>query len=143
MSIAIGRINLDYLAAKYAQDVVSHEDIVGMENSVSKALAVLQEHGVYGSFLYLLAKEGNNGKILVAAMVELLHKTGFQYNEAKKPKTTKAILDHIIDNVSNASLQRILFAKELIEQMFVYVRYGEKAKEPPPATDPRGTGDIT
>jgi uncharacterized linocin/CFP29 family protein len=144
MSITTGRINLDYLTAKHAQKVVSHESVEGMENSVSKALGVLQEHGVYGSFLYLLAKEDNNGKILVTEMIDLLHKAGFLYDEGKKPEKTKDILDHIINTVSNASLQRLLFARELIEQMFIYVRYGEKAKEtsPSPSSEPSDAPDA-
>lgn len=140
MSITNGRINLDYLAAKYAQKVVGNKD---MENSVSKALGILQEHGVYGAFLYLLAKEGVNGRKLCDNMIELLHEAGFPYEAEKKPTTTKDILNHVIDNVSSASLQRLLFAKELIEQMFVYVRYGEKAKELPPAIDQQDAGDDT
>lgn len=144
MSITTGRINLDYLAAKYAQMAVGPD---GMENSVTKGLAVLQEHGVYGAVLYLLAKEGSNGQKLCDKIIDLLHDAGFAYEAEKKPATTKAILDHIINNVSNASLQRLLFARELIEQMFIYVRYGEKAKEtspsPVPATALQETGDET
>lgn len=144
MSITTGRINLDYLAAKYAHKVVGNKD---MENSVSKALGVLQEHGVYGAFLYLLAKEGSknedNGRILCNNMIELLHEAGFPYKTEQKPATTKDILNHVIDSVSSASLQRLLFAKELIEQMFIYVRYGEKAKDSPTSTELQDAGEDT
>jgi hypothetical protein len=48
--------NLDRLAAQHAQAVVQSGD-QNIETTVTKALGVLQEHGVYACFLYLLAKE--------------------------------------------------------------------------------------
>lgn len=130
MNMEIQRINIDFFAAKQAQDVVGM-NCIGMENSVTKTMGVLQEHGVYAAFLYLLAKEGGNGIALTGKMITLLHEVGFCHEEGKKPETTSEILSHVNEKVSNVSLQRLIFAKELLEQMLIYTRYGEKARIKP------------
>jgi len=127
-------INLDYWAAFHAQKVVKQSDDI--DNTVTKAMGVLQEHGVYASFLYLLAKERtkekDNGMILVKEMLELLKCLGYQCKENHKPENVEDILQFVNENVSKDSLQRLLFAKETLEQMLIYARYGAKAKEKKP-----------
>lgn len=52
--------NLDRLAAKYAQQIIANtkaKKASDIDNTITKALGVLQEDGVYACFLYLLAKE--------------------------------------------------------------------------------------
>lgn len=115
--------NLDYLAARHAQQLVqaAHKDNAKareVENSVTKALGVLQENGVYACFLYLLAIE----KTIIEAMLALLDELGIQ-NTANAP-----VLDHIATNVTR-DLHRLLLAKEALEQMLIYARYGAKARQ--------------
>ena len=59
MSNVVKIVNLDYLSAQCAQELVCEHDI---EIAATKALGVLQENGVYACFLYLLAKEKEIGK---------------------------------------------------------------------------------
>jgi hypothetical protein len=118
--------NLDRLAAQHAQAVVQSGD-QNIETTVTKALGVLQEHGVYACFLFLLAKEKANGKTVVEKMLDLLAGLGFGWGQPadQKPET---ILKHINEKVS-IDLERLLLAKETLEQMLIYARYGAKARE--------------
>lgn len=131
--------NLDRLAAQHAQKIINHavdEKKVGdkekkklagnVDNTVTKALGVLQEDGVYACFLYLLAKEKENGGAVVEEMLDLLEGLGFGWG---KPANTKpeTVLQHISDKVT-ADLERLLLAKETLEQMLIYARYGAKAR---------------
>lgn len=119
-------INLDRLAAQHAQALIksAKDDI---ETTVTKALGVLQEDGVYACFLYLLAKEKENGKATVAEMLNLLDGLKFDWG---KPTSNKPedILSHITEKVT-VNLERLLLAKETLEQMLIYARYGAKARQ--------------
>lgn len=127
MSNDNGIVNLDYCAAFHAQNIVKNSDEI--DNTVTKTMGVLQEHGVYASFLYLLAKEKENGMMLVQEMLDLLYRLGYVWKENHKPKSVDDILRFVNEQVSCSSLERLLFAKETLEQMLVYARYGAKAKE--------------
>lgn len=124
--------NLDRLAAQHAQAIVKKGD-TNIETTVTKALGVLQEDGVYACFLYLFAKEKDNGKAVILEMLNLLEKFGFGWD---KPKTEDgkddlspdAVLKHIIDHVTQ-DLERLLLTKETLEQMLIYARYGAKARQ--------------
>jgi hypothetical protein len=121
--------NLDRLAAEHAQQFIrltfgqKHGDV---DNTVTKALGVLQEDGLYACFLYLLAKEKDKGKHLTTEMLGLLEKLGFGWG---KPSAQDAasILKHLTDKVT-VDLERLLLAKEVLEQMLIYARYGAKAR---------------
>jgi len=66
-------------------------------------------------------------------MLDLLAGLGFQ--DWAKPTITnprdrsKTILKHLSDNVTGDRLERLLLAKETLEQMFIYARYGAKARK--------------
>lgn len=123
--------NLDWLAARFAQQVISRT--IGtkpteIENTVTKALGVLQESGLYACFLYLKAKEGKNGDVVIDEMLNLLDSLGFGWG---RPTSLKAeeVLSYIIEKVTGTdSLERLLLAKETLEQMLIYARYGAKAR---------------
>jgi hypothetical protein len=119
--------HLDRLAAQQAQAVIANTNSSSVENSVTKALGVLQENGVYACFLYLLAKEKDNGKEVVDKMLELLLIMDFGSN---KPdiNNPEDVLAYIIDNVT-VDLERLLLAKEILEQMLIYARYSAKAHQ--------------
>ncbi len=118
--------NLDFLAALYAQEVVNKQDDI--ENTVTKAMGVLQENGVYACFLYLLAKEGENGKAVVNGILDLLKSSGLGVDD-EKPEAAEEILAFVSEKVCACSLEKMLLIKEILEQMLIYVRYGAKAKE--------------
>ena len=125
-----GDRNLDRLAAKYAQAFIAktipYKKAGDLDNSVTKALGVLQEDGVYACFLYIMAKQDvtvrNN---LIPEMSNLLGNLGFSkkgYNNGNGHE----LLDYIANEVTT-DLERLLLAKETLEQMLIYARYGAKA----------------
>ena len=120
--------NLDCLAAKHAQTLVENGD---METTVTKALGVLQEHGVYACFLYLLAKEkeGHKGKKTAKQMIVLLQESELAPDGQISEKPTD-ILHYINEHVSSARLKKLLLIKDLLELMLIYSRYHAKAAEP-------------
>lgn len=145
MSEQITLRNLDRLAAQHAQEIIKrlvNEDEKGnkeikkaataADNTITKALGVLQEDGVYACFLYLLAKEEENGTVVVEEMLRLLENLGSGWNAPKKngriDTRSEQVLFHIGGKVT-VDLERLLLAKEILEQMLVYARYGAKARE--------------
>jgi hypothetical protein len=124
-------INLDRLAAQHAQALIkdANDDI---ETTVTKTLGVLQEDGVYACFLYLLAREKENGKATVKEMLNLLEGLGFGWNKPMKngqvDLSPDVVLKHITDHVTQ-DLERLLLTKETLEQMLIYARYGAKARQ--------------
>lgn len=121
--------NLDRLAAQYAQAVIrtarNNNLAKDIENSVTKALGVLQEEGIFACFLYLKAKEEKNGDVIVDEMLNLLDALGFGWG---KPASNKAedVLSYITDKVT-VNLERLILAKDILERMLIYARYGAKA----------------
>ncbi len=127
-------LNLDRLAARYGQTVIQkladgkNEKKVkprDADNSITKALGVLQENGVYACFLYLLAKEKENGEVIVGEMLNLLQDIGL-WGKADVSSAEKK-LSYIADKVA-AELEPLLLAKETLEKMLIYARYGAKAR---------------
>ena len=121
-------INLDYWAAFHAQKIIKESDN-NIETTVTKTMDVLREHGVYACFLYLLAKEKDNSHNVICEMLELLYHLGYCWEKNKKPETVEDVLNFINEKVSNGSVERLLFAKEILDQMLIYARYGAKANE--------------
>ncbi len=128
------QLNLDRLAAKYAQKIIhrtENKKASDVDNTVTKALGVLQENGVYACFLYLLAKEKENGTVVVEEMLNLLEGLGFGCGKPGDNRVEQ-ILQYITDKVSGdperVGLERLLLAKETLEQMLIYARYGAKAR---------------
>lgn len=116
--------NLDYLAAKHAQEIVRalSADPKKAEISITKTLGVLQENGVYACFLYLLAKEKEKerGKEIIRQMRELLNALGIENAPADDLEYAREI---------TKDLFTLLPAKEALEQMLIYARYGAKARQ--------------
>lgn len=128
--------NLDYLAAKNAQAIIStNKDAQSkpddVDNLVTKALGVLQENGVYACGLYLSSrtqkKEQDIAKTVRSQMVTLLDTLGFGWTRPTE-ETAETILTYLSDKVAgDPNLERLLLAKETLEQMLIYARYGAKA----------------
>jgi hypothetical protein len=141
--------NLDKLAARCAQQVIARtrdkdrkdklctrQSAGDVDNTVTKALGVLQENGIYACTLYLLSRTQDDEQQIAAVitdeMLELLAGLGFEGWE--KPAITddgrksEVILKHISEQVTGGNLERLLLAKETLEQMLVYARYGAKAR---------------
>jgi hypothetical protein len=131
-------MNLDLMAAQRAQEIVKRakgggEDASGLDNTVTKTLGVLQEDGVYAAFLFLLSrtdKEKKRAKIVREEMLELLGGMGFAW-DGSKPDKAEDVLSYITKKVTGGAgaeaLERLMLAKETLEQMLIYARYGAKA----------------
>lgn len=133
------QLNLDRLAAQHAQKIIQRavdEDnesdrekkkrAGNVDSTVTKGLGVLQENGVYACFLYLLAKEGDNGGVVVEEMLDVLDGLRFGWGKPAD-KSTGEVLSYITDKVT-VDLERLLLAKETLEQVLIYARYGAKAR---------------
>jgi hypothetical protein len=128
--------NLDYLAAKFAQAVVNQNKQDGrkpddVDNLVTKALGVLQENGIYACGLYLSSrtqpKEQDIAATVRAETLKLLEALPFGWSRPTRDNT-EATLTYLAEKVAgDPSLERLLLAKETLEQMFIYARYGAKA----------------
>lgn len=131
MSNSMVQFNLDRLAAQHAQEIIrrTNDKKAGdIDNTVTKALGILQENGVYACFLYLKAKEKMNGDVVVEEMLNLLDGLGFCWGKPPSNKT-EDVMRHITEKVTETNhLERLLLAKETLEQMLIYARYGAKAR---------------
>ncbi len=121
--------NLDYLAAKHAQELVKNTpaDAKEIEKIITTTLGVLQENGVYACFLYLLANQKEKGPQVIAKMLALLQALQFPA-PPKANASNQAVLQYVTEHIT-ADLQDLLLAKEALEQMLIYVRYGAKARQ--------------
>jgi hypothetical protein len=122
--------NLDYLAARQAQELIwaaqnDNAKPKDVENTVTKALGVLQENGVYACFLYLYASEGKTGEKIAAESLALFEALEFPTPPANP--SSKDVLGYVAEEVTKDNLSRLLLAKETLEQMLIYARYGAKA----------------
>lgn len=115
--------NLDYLAAKHAQSVV---DAGVEENLITKALAVLQEQGVYACVLYLVANGKENGSVIIPKMLALFR--DLQLSDLSSDNVSEQDALQYVANHLASDLPRLLLAREALEQMLIYARYGAKAR---------------
>lgn len=118
--------NLDYLAAHHAQEVVRalSGDPKKAEISITKTLGVLQENGVYACFLYLYAREGETGLKIAAEVLNLF--ASLKFSAAPNASSQDETLKYVAEEIAK-ELPTLLLAKEALEQMLIYARYGAKA----------------
>jgi hypothetical protein len=90
------------------------------EKVFTNALAVLEEQGPYACFLFLEAREGKAGQEITQHMTRFLGSILDTKANNNKP------LDFVRTIASD--LDRLLFARDLLRQAFVYARYHAKAR---------------
>jgi hypothetical protein len=115
--------NLDLKCAELGGELAKVKTDKGQlvdEKVFTNALSVLEEQGPYACFLYLQAREGKLGHEITTKATEFLSKTLTASNNDKKP------LDFLKDLASG--LDDLLFARDLLRQVFVYARYHAKAR---------------
>ncbi len=114
--------NLDLECAKLGRELADlKSDGKPIEEKVfTSALGVLEEQGPYACFLYLQAREGNAGHIITKRGTEFLGKVfGDNTNARELLKFLQGLA---------SDLDRLLFARDLLRQAFVYARYHVKAR---------------
>lgn len=129
-------INLDWLAAKHAQTMIAglaqSRDAVsakGLDTSVTKAIGVLQENGVYASVLFLLTrskKELAYSKLIVEHMLNMLTEVNANWSFSRDFRNPNTLLGEI-NNQIISDLAQAIWVKELLELMLTYARYSAKA----------------
>ncbi len=131
--------NLDYIAARYAQEIVKEAaSAETLERLATKALAVLQAQGVYALVLFLCSrtkKEKAAAGVIRKHLIFELHderdNTGRSLpglDDISMPQSNRIqeVLDFFIKDIA-ADLDRLLLVRDLYEQTLIYVRFGAKA----------------
>jgi len=113
--------NLDAVCAALGRKLgTSGDKPKDTANSITKALGVLEEQGVYALFLYLHARE--NGKFSEDLMNFL--RNDMQLIQGEKKDEPFGALEELAKNLDD-----LLFARELLHQVLVYARYHAKAAQ--------------
>lgn len=155
--------NLDRLAAVYSQKMIG---VIGLatkketkpveaaqaDTLYTKALGVLQEHGLYALALYLLYRSGNQmgtdstkyeaeeliATQTLALLLQLLGEEVLSdlqvkpeqivtWDQLNARQQKDAILVYISSRLCASDLGRLLFIKELFSQTLTYARYHARA----------------
>lgn len=115
--------NLDAACATLGHELgTSGQKPKDTENSLTKALGVLEEQGVYAMFLYLHAREKEFGKSTSKKLMEFLRQNVPGNWSADKDNEPFGDLQDLAKNLDN-----LLFARDLLHQALVYARYHAKA----------------
>lgn len=120
--------NLDLQCASHAKEIA---EVIKEEDTIGKALGVLQEDGMYAFYLYSLALEKKakykeKARAIINQSSKLLKKYSLIGNDAITAVNVRDIIAPLTNN-----LDKLLFAKELLERTLVYARYHAKAIEKP------------
>jgi len=116
--------NLDAVCAKLGAKLASSGN-KDTENSITKALGVLEEQGVYALFLYLHAREKQWGQTTSNELASFLR---------QNPSPQDALLGAHNDLFTAlqqlaGDLEKLLFARDLLHRALVYARYHAKAAQ--------------
>ncbi len=111
--------NLDLACAKAGQKIAKKSDL---EKTITDALAVLEEQGVYALFLYLNMKDER--KQISRALASFLKKT-----PSKEPliKEDNGNISRLIQKYIATDIDKLLLAGDLLRQTLIYARYHAKA----------------
>ena len=130
--------NLEPLAATAAAEMANADaDAKAIENTITKALMVLSEQGVYAFGLFLATrkeKESRSAKGIHRAVASLLAET--KLAEAGKhdmrteeyPGYYKELTESRRGEDTVHALQRLLLTKQLLETALTYGRYHAKSR---------------
>lgn len=118
--------NLDAACAKLGAKlaVSSNKDI---ENSITKALGVLEEQGVYALFLYLHARERNWGPTTSRELASFLRAQPSKQNALLGTNTNNEPFEALQQLATD--LDKLLFARDLLHHVLVFARYHAKAAQ--------------
>jgi len=119
------KLNLDQLAAQYAQKIVA-DGKADIENLITKTLGVLQEQGVYACMLFLFSRTSNEKSLAEKTRPHLYNLLKALPMFADKEITDQNALEFFAGTVCD-DLDTLLMVKEALEQMLIYARYGAKA----------------
>ena len=128
--------NLDAACAALGHELgTSGQKPKDTENSLTKALGVLEEQGVYALFLYLHARE--KGKFSENLMKFLCSEDVGLVRDQRDNEPFGALQELA------KKLDDLLFARDLLRQVLVYARYHAKAAQAAGAGDSDSGGQTT
>lgn len=119
MVIQMDQNNLDYICAKYGQDIPQDKS-KDLETTIQKSLGVLQEDGLFAFVLYLESKNSAVNKRIKNKTAKLLYEVGLT-DDSNDRNMRKKILE------ITKSIDDMFLAKDIIEKTLVYARYRAKA----------------
>ena len=134
-------VNLDFLCARYGQEIVKSIESMerevrksDIENMLQKSLGILQEDGIYAFTVYLDSEgafkddaDGRDKEKVVKGILKnvwsLLSDTGIALVNGE------CMRDVVYTGLQRLSedLDKLFLAKDLIEKCMVYARYHAKA----------------
>ena len=120
--------NLDAACADLGHElgtmVAKHKTSKDTENSITKALGVLEEQGVYAMFLYLHAREKDLGAWFRQELMKFLRLEDVGLVPERGDNEPFGALQELAKNLDD-----LLFARDLLHQVLVYARYHAKAAQ--------------
>lgn len=123
--------NIDFIAAKSGFDIVdklmeSEGSKNGMmpkeiESFINKSLGVLSSNGVYALWLYLQASNKNGEENNKIDIVKILKECNIELESSVGRSQEEKII------YLSTDIRKLLFAKQVLEQAFIYARYRAKS----------------
>lgn len=113
--------NLDVECAKLGRALAQLDKV--NEKTLTSALGVLEEQGLYACFLFLHAQEKDAGRKVSAELADFLRKV-----PPESPLLGNGDLFTALQALAG-DLNKLLFARDLLRQALVYGRYHAKARE--------------
>jgi len=118
--------NLDAVCAKLGAKMATG-GTKDTENSITKALGVLEEQGVYALFLYLHAREKEWGKKTSTELATFLREQPSKQNALLGATNNNEPFDALHQLATD--LDKLLFARDLLHRALMYARYHAKAAQ--------------
>ncbi|MCS7025734.1 MAG: hypothetical protein NZV14_13115 [Bryobacteraceae bacterium] len=113
--------NLDVECANLGRELAQLDKVD--HKTLTSALGVLEEQGVYACFLFLNAQGGPAGQEVSGELAKFLQKL-----PAGSPLLGRGDLFTALQALAG-DVDKLLFARDLLRQALVYGRYHAKAKE--------------
>jgi hypothetical protein len=113
--------NLDVECAKLGRELAQLDKVD--DKTLTSALSVLEEQGVYACFLFLNAQGKDAGRNVSSKLADFLQKV-----PGGSPLLGNVELFTALQALAG-DLDKLLFARDLLRQALVYGRYHTKARE--------------
>jgi len=134
-------VNLDFLCARYGQEIVKSIESMerevrksDIENMLQKSLGILQEDGIYAFTVYLDSegafKDGRDGRDKEKVVKGILKNVWSLLSDTSVALVNgECMRDVVYTELQRLSedLDKLFLAKDLIEKCMVYARYHAKA----------------
>ncbi|MEA3359127.1 MAG: hypothetical protein U9R17_06960 [Thermodesulfobacteriota bacterium] len=124
-------LNLEPICARYGHCMINKvESLQDQENTITKALGVLSENGLYAMCIFLLSchKKDYGNQVLTEHLRGLWQEDGIEIIPRELESDPGRIL-HAVQKVSE-ELPKLILARKVTEQALIFARYHAKAGVP-------------